>query len=219
MTIELFVFPPSPRAFKAIAVARHLGLDFTLRHVDLTKGEQNTPEFTALNPNNRMPVLRDGSYVLWESEPIMQYLALQRPESGLLPKDERGRLDVMRWQFWNIAHWDSACAIFAFEYIAKPFFRGINEPDQAALAKAAESFHRSAKVLDGHLKGRKFVVGDALTLADFSIGSDLILTEMAHYPIEPYGEIKRWYKTLTALPAWQKTAAEAAFPARPAAAQ
>ena len=61
MSIELYVFPPSPRAFKVMAVANHLGLDCTLHIVDLTKGEQNTPQYAALNPNMRMPTLKDGT--------------------------------------------------------------------------------------------------------------------------------------------------------------
>ena len=88
MTIELYVFPPSPRAFKVMAVANHLGLDHTLRMVDLRKGEQTTPQYAALNPNMRMPTLKDGDYVLWEANAIAQYPASKRPDSGLLPKDE-----------------------------------------------------------------------------------------------------------------------------------
>src|SRR5262249_28684659 len=56
-----------------------------------------------------------------------------------------------------------------------------------------------------------------LTLADFGIGSAMILAERAHYPVEPYGEIKRWYATLRALPAWQTTLAQSAPPAQAAA--
>src|SRR6266699_6053721 len=205
MTIELYVFPPSPRAFKVMAVANHLGLDYEIRFVDLRKGDQKAPQYAALNPNMRMPTLKEGDYVLWESSAIAQYLAAKKPESGLLPQAERRRLDVMRWQFWEHAHWDPACAVFAFEYVAKPLLFGKSEPDQAALAKGTEAFHRAAKVLDGQLAGRKFVTGDNLTLADFSLGAALNLAEIAHFPIEPYGEIQRWYGTLRALPAWQKT--------------
>jgi glutathione S-transferase len=217
MTIELYAFPPSPRAFKVMAIANHLGLDWTLRFIDLRKGDQKAPEYAALNPNMRMPTLKEGDYVLWESSAIGQYLASKRPGSGLFPADERARLDVNRWQFWEHAHWDPACAVFAFEYVAKALMFGNSEPDQAALAKGTEAFHRVAKVLDGHLKGRKFVTGDTLTLADFGIGSALNLAEMAHYPVEPYGEIKRWYRDLSALPAWQKTLAQCAMPAAAAA--
>jgi glutathione S-transferase len=63
MSIEIYAFPPSPRAFKVMAVANHLGLDWTLRMLDITKGEQNTPQYAALNPNMRMPTLKDGDYV------------------------------------------------------------------------------------------------------------------------------------------------------------
>jgi glutathione S-transferase len=213
MTIELYAFPPSPRAFLVMSVANHLGIDWTLRTIDLRKGDHKTPEYAALNPNMRMPVLKDGDYVLWESNAIAQYLALKKPESGLLPKDELKRLDVTRWQFWDQAHWLPACATYAFEYVAKPLVLGIKDgPDMAAIAKGEEQFHRAAKVLDGQLKGRKFVTGDTLTLADFSIGSAMNLAEMAHYPIEPYGEIKRWHAGLRVLPTWQKTLAQCALP-------
>jgi glutathione S-transferase len=218
MTIELYVFPPSPRAFKVMAVANHLGIDTVIRFIDLTKGEQNKPEFAALNPNKRMPVLKDGEYILWESGAIMQYLAGKKPESGLLPSDERGRLDVTRWQFWDVAHWDPACAIFLFENLVKPVVLKSGNPDPAALAKGGELFDRAASVLDGQLKGRKFVLGEKPTLADFSIGAPLHYADMAHFPLAPYPEIKHWYASLCALPAWQKTLAQCALPATAAAA-
>jgi glutathione S-transferase len=205
MSIELYVFPPSPRAFKVMAVANHLGIDSTLRVIDLPKGDQKSPQYAALNPNMRMPTLKDGDYVLWESNAITQYLAGKKPESGLLPKDEPGRLDVTRWQFWDVAHWDPACAVFLFENLVKPMILKSGEPDPAALAKGAELFHRAASVLDGQLKGKKFVTGERLTVADFSLGAPLNYAEMARFPIEPYGEIKRWHATLAALPAWRKT--------------
>jgi glutathione S-transferase len=218
MTIELYAFPPSPRAFKAIAVANHLGIEFTLRMIDLLKGEHKTPEYAALNPNQMMPTLKDGDYVLWESNAIAQYLAGRKPQSGLLPGDERGRLDVTRWQFWDVAHWDPACEVLLLENFVKPNFLGITERDDTAVAKATEHFHRAAAVLDGTLKGRKYVTGEALTLADFSLGAPLNYATQGRFPIEPYGEIRRWHASLMALPAWQKTMAQGALPGAAAAA-
>src|SRR5256886_7389630 len=171
---ELYVFPPSPRAFKVMALANYLGIEPTLHMLDLIKGEQKSPQYAALNPNMRMPTLKEGDYVLWESSAIAQYLAAKKPESGLLPQAERRRLDVMRWQFWEHAHWDPACAGVAFEYVAKPIVLGINEPDMIAIAKGTEAFHRAANVLDGHLENKRFVTGDTLTLADFGIGSAVL---------------------------------------------
>src|SRR5262249_46926223 len=91
------------------------------------------------------------------------------------------------------------------------------EPDPAALAKGAESFHRAAQVLDGQLKGKKFVTGDTLTVADFSLGAPLNLADMARLPVEAYAEIKRWYETRRALPARQATRAQCTMPAAAAA--
>jgi glutathione S-transferase len=214
---ELYVFPPSPRAFKVMAIANYLGIEPTLHVLDLINGEQKSPQYAALNPNMRMPTLKDGDYVLWESNAILQYLAAKRPESGLLPVDEKGRLDVTRWQFWDLAHWDPTCAVFIFENVVKSAVLKSGEPDPAAIAKGTESFHRVAQVLDGHLKGKKFVTGDTLTVADFSLGAPLNYADMARLPLEPYGEIKRWYATLRPLPAWQKTLAQSALPAAAAA--
>jgi len=210
MTIELYVFPPSPRAFKVMAVANYLGIETRLHIVDLVKGDQKTPEFAALNPNMRMPVLKHGDYVLWESNAIQQYLALRKPELGLFPGDERKRLDITRWQFWDLAHWDAACAIYLFENVVKAIVVKSGEPDPAALARGAELFHRAAKVLDGHLKGKRFVTGDNLTIADFSLGASLNFRDMARLPLEFYPEIRRWHAGLCALPAWSKTLGESA---------
>ena len=218
MSIEIFAFPPSPRAFKAIAVANHLDLDVAVRALDFQRGDHKAPDYTALNPNQMMPTLRDGDYVLWESNAIAQYLACRKPQSGLLPSDERGRLDVTRWQFWDLAHWDPAVEVQLLENFVKPVLLGGGEPDAAEVAKGTERFHRAAGVLDGQLKGRKYVTGDALTLADFALGAPLNYAAEGRFPLENYPEIRRWHTSLMTLPAWQKTIAQSPLPQRAAAA-
>jgi glutathione S-transferase len=212
--MKLHVFPLSPRAFKVLAVANHLGLDYEQKFVDLAKGEQRLPEFAALNPNMVMPVLEeDDGFGLWESNAITQYLAAKKPASGLMPTDIRKAADVNRWQMWDMANWDPACAMLIFENFVKGALgRGV--PDPAEIAKGEEKFHKAAKILDDQLRGRKFITGEALTVADFSIGAPLNLVQPAKIPLEPYAEIKRWHETLCSLPAWQKTlAAQRAAPA------
>ena len=81
---------------------------------------------------------------------------------------------------------------------------GAGEPDPVKLQEGEQNFHRCAQILNDNLKGRKYVTGDSLTLADFSLGAWLNTAERAQYPLGPYGEIKRWYESLRALPAWQK---------------
>lgn len=204
--MNLHVFPPSPRSFKVLALAEHLGLDYKVRMVDLTKGDQNRPEFVALNPNKRVPVLEEDGFVLWESNAILQHLAAKKPESGLLPADALQRADVTRWQCWDLAHWDPACATLIFERLVKKLF-SLGEADPAEIAKGEERFHRSAAILDAHLKNRRFIAGAALTVADFSIGAPLNLAQPAGLPLTQYQEIKRWHATLCELPAWRKALA------------
>jgi glutathione S-transferase len=110
--MKLHVAPPSPRAFKVIALANYLRLEYELQPVDLIKGDQMRPQFAALNPNKKMPVLEDDGFVLWESNAITQYLASKKPAAGLLPEDPRRRAEVNRWQFWEVAHWDPTCGPF-----------------------------------------------------------------------------------------------------------
>src|SRR6185295_4965104 len=110
MAIKLHVFPVSPRAFKVLFAAHQMGVDYELKFINLFKGEQNAPEFRALNPSGRMPVLEDGDYVLWESNAIVNYLAAQKPDAGMLPSDTKDRLAVEKWQYFDSNHWDPTCA-------------------------------------------------------------------------------------------------------------
>jgi len=204
MSLRLHVFPPSPRGFKVLVVAHHLGIDYEFVLCDLTKGDQKSAAYAAINPNQRMPSLEDGDFRLWESNAIIQYLATKKPEVGLLPSDEKARADVARWQFWESTTWDPACAILVFERAVKRFFGG-GAPDPVEVEKGLQRFHRAAKVLDAHLRGRTYVCGDRLTLADFALAADLTMTEAAQLPLEDYGEIRRWAGRLAELPAWQRT--------------
>jgi glutathione S-transferase len=202
--MKLHVAPPSPRAFKVLALANHLGLDYELRPVDLVKGDNMRPEFAALNPNRMMPVLEDDGFVLWESNAILQYLAAKKPESGLLPSDPRGRADVNRWQFWEIAHWDSTCGTLLFERLVKRLF-GLGDASAAEIEKGEQKFRRFGDVLNGNLVGRPFITGDHLTVADFSIGAWLNFAQAARYPIDGFREITRWHSGLMELPAWRES--------------
>src|SRR5262245_13116194 len=201
--MRLHVFPPSPRATKVTALANHLGLDCDVRVVDLLKGEQHAPAFAALNPNERMPVLEDDDFVLWESNAILHYLATKKPASGLWPSDVRAQADVLRWHSWEAAHWFPACAILAFERVIKNV-SGQGEPDPDAEAKGETHFHRWAAVLNAHLQDRTWLLGNTLTIADFAVGAPMTVAVPARYPTEKYPEITRWYERLAALPAWQK---------------
>jgi glutathione S-transferase len=201
--MRLYLFPPSSRALGVVALKNHLALDCELRPIDLGRGDQRTPEYVALNPNQKMPTLEDDGFVLWESNAILFYLASKRPERGLWPADARGQADVMRWLAWQSAHWDAeSCGMVAFEKSSKAVL-GLGAPDPAFIARGEANFARFAAVLDDHLKGRAWIAGERLTIADFSIGALVPTAQRMELPIGGFREIGRWYESLMALPAWR----------------
>jgi glutathione S-transferase len=203
--MKLHVFPPSPNARKVMFVAQHLGIPHEVQIVDLSKGDQRTPEYLKLNPNGVMPTLTDGDFTLWESEAIMQYLCSKKPGQTLWPSDPRMQADVSRWQAWNLANWQPACGTCLYENLVKGFFGG-GAPDPARVADGEERVKRYGKILDDHLKGRRFVVGDSLTLADVSTGVFHALAGPGRLPIQGFKEIQRWAASLNEMPAWKATA-------------
>ena len=122
--MRLYLFPLSTRVLALVALKNHLALDCELKPIDLGRGDQLTPEYVALNPNKKMPTLKDGEFVLWESNAILFYMAAQRPESGLWPADLRGQADVLRSLAWQSAHLDAeSYGMVAFEKGSKAVLR------------------------------------------------------------------------------------------------
>jgi glutathione S-transferase len=206
MTVKLYTFPLSPRSFKVLWAANHAGVDFELKLVDFTKGGQTAPDFVALNPNGRAPVLEENGYVLWESNAIVEYLAAKNPGLGLLPPETPARLQATKWLYWESAHFDPACAVFAVERVVKALFnRGAEDP--AEIARGNQLFERAGKVLDGALGQHRYVAGDTFTVADLSIGAAMCIADQARFPIENFRGIQRWLTELKAMPSWVKTRA------------
>ena len=202
--MKLYSNPFSPNARRAALVAKHLGLAVETVTLDFGKGELRKPEFLALNPNGRVPVLVDGDFVLTESRAIMQYLASKKPEAGLLPSDERGRADVTRWQLWDAEHFAAATNTIVFEKMLKPMM-GLGETSAAAVTDALGRFERAAKVLDAHLKGRDWIVGRSLTIADYTLGCALMYAGPCELSLDPYPNIKAWMGRIRELDAWRQT--------------
>ncbi|MEW6281631.1 MAG: glutathione S-transferase family protein [Candidatus Eremiobacterota bacterium] len=203
--MKLYSFPPSPNHRKVAATAMHLGLNLDFEMTDLSKGDQQKPEFLAMNPNGMIPTLKDGDFCMWESNAIMVYLCSKVPGNTLYPADPTVQADILRWMFWQAAHWGRACGILLYENFVKRMFTGM-DPDGAKVAEGTEMFHRYAKVLNDHLAGREWLVGSKPTLADFSVGCFLMYKDAAGFPMADYPVISAWYSRLEQLDAWKKTA-------------
>jgi glutathione S-transferase len=211
MTIKLHGFPLSPRAFKAFFAAHQMAVPYEFALVNFATGDNRTPGFTKMNPNQRMPVLEHDGFYLWESNAIVNYLAGQSPDSGYLPADAKARATTQQWQFWEANHWDPACAVFMFENVVKKLF-GRGEPDPNEIKRGTELMARLGPVLDGQLAKTRYVTGDRITVADLSLAPTLSGAEPAQMPIGEYRHIQRWMAEISALPSWQKAKAMQAQP-------
>jgi glutathione S-transferase len=192
---------------KACAVAGSLGLQIDYVFVDLRKGEQTRPEYLAINPNGKVPSLVDGEKKLWEADAIICHLA-QRAEPALWPRSAPQQIDVVRWMSWNSQHLYRHAGSLYFEYLIKPWV-GMGEPDPSKVAEAQGFFRKHAGVLDQHLKGRKWLLGDDLSVADFSVAVALPYAKSAAMPLDEFPHVQRWHDQLNAFEAWRNP-----FPAR-----
>lgn len=186
---------------KACAVARYLNVPIDYVHVDLGKGENRTPEYLAVNPNGKVPAFEDGDLKLWEANAIMCYLA-RAAGSDLWPGDAR-QIEVIRWLSWNSEHFTRHAGSLYFQNIVKPAL-GFGAPDEAAVKEATGFVRRFGAVLNDHLRGRKYLVGDALTVADFAVAATLPYAAKAKIPVEEFPEVMRWHARLNELPAWRE---------------
>ena len=185
------------------ATVQHLGL--TAEVIDPSFGDLKTPEYLAMNPNGKVPLLVDGELKLWESRAIMQYVASTKPGNTLWPSDPKRQADIARWQFWEASHLSKGTGAFAFERLFKKMFMK-QDADPVALAAGEKEWNTFAPVLNAQLEGRKWILGDELTLADFSVGACFSYAEASGLPWDQYPHIKAWYARLSEVPAWKNTA-------------
>ena len=198
--MKLYYFETlNPR--KACAVARYLGSPVEFVRIDLAKGEHKRPEFLAINPNGKVPAFADGDTKLWEADAIMAYLA--KVEGSDLFPDGNRQIEMMRWLSWSSQHFTRHAGALYFQHLIKPKF-GLGEPDAKAVEEATGFFKQFAQVLNDHLRGRKYLLGDTLTIADFSVGVALPYAGKIKLPLSSYPEIERWHARLNELPAWRE---------------
>lgn len=187
---------------KVCTTAKYLGIELDYVKLDPARGEHMLPEHLARNPNGKVPVLIDGDRVLWESAAIMTHLAL-KAESDLFPvRDTQRLVDVMRWVSWDAFHFASHGGAMYFERVIKPRLMGAS-PDLSVIEKRMPLWQRSAQVIDAHLAGRSYLVGERLSIADFCASVLLTQAEEIGLPLAPFPNLRRWYEALMELDAYR----------------
>ena len=201
----LYTTPLSANGRKALAVARHLEVDARIELVDVYRGEGRTPAFLAINPQGKIPTLVDGDFVLWESNAIIQYLDEAYGGSALSSREPRRRADVARWLFWEAAHWQPSLIPVLAAFVGHRVLPdGVRPP---ATTVRWDDAPPSLAFLETQLSERRFLVGDALTLADFAVAGMMTYARAAAFPFVAFPHIARWYGRIETLDAWKATAA------------
>jgi glutathione S-transferase len=150
------------RSIRALWALNELGAEFEFVPVNILAGEHRHPEFLRINPAGKVPVLVDGDMVLTESAAIVMYLAEKYPDKGLLPADREQLGQAYRW------------VMFAMTELEQPLWRITRHswlyPEDKRIPEeipiASQEFIAMATILDNHMAGRQFIVGDTMTIAD-----------------------------------------------------
>jgi len=169
-------------------------LDLPFEHTE------SDPALRAKNPNNLIPVIQDGDFVLWESNAICRYLARKQPARTLLPSDTAAQALTEQWMDWQATELNSS---WRYSFIAL-VRKAPTHTDPAAIAASVASWNANMRILDAHFaQGGQFVTGEFFTLADVLLG--LATHRWLHSPIErPHLDaVLAYYQRLSVRPAFR----------------
>lgn len=201
--MKLYSNKQSPSCKRAIVAAHELGLKLDVVDMDFAKGDMQKPEYLAKNPMGKVPTFEDDDgYTLWESPAIVAYLASKNPQANLVPSDPRARAEVARWTCWNASHFESAVFRVAFEKLVKPYLG--QQPEEAKIAEGKEWFNRFAPVINAHLEGKTWVLGNAFSAADINLGTTVELGAACGLDLAQYRHLTAWLGRLQARESWKK---------------
>lgn len=166
--LKLYEFPPT-RSIRVRWTLQELEVPFEGVTVNMMAGEHRSPEFLSINPAGKVPALVDGEMSLTESMAILLYLAERYPEKGFLPQDLGDRAELYRWLFYTATELEQP--LWRIAKHTNLYAEAERLPAEIPLAK--RDFIRAARVMEAHMQGREFVVGESVTVGDFALGYTL----------------------------------------------
>ena len=204
--IDLYYWP-TPNGWKITTMLEEVGLPYNVIPINIGKGDQFKPEFLAISPNNKMPAIVDhdgpgGQPIsVFESGAILQYLG--RKTGQFYPADERARMEVDQWLFWQMGGFGPMLGQTHHFRIYAP------EKVPYAIDRYTNETNRLYGVLNKRLADREFVAG-AYSIADMAIAPWAKLWERQGQNIDDFPHAKRWLDAVLARPAVQRGLAVAA---------
>jgi GSH-dependent disulfide-bond oxidoreductase len=190
-----FYTAATPDTYKVSVALEEMRLPYTAVNVDLTRGEQKTPAFLAINPNGRVPALIDDGFAIFESGAILVYLA---EKSGmLLPADAHGRSRVLQWLMFQVG------GVGPMMGQANMFYRYFPEKIPAAIARYQTEGRRLFGVLDGQLADHEYLAGD-YSIADIANWCWVRTAKWSGIDTDGLPHLHRWLAAIGDRPAVQR---------------
>ena len=201
--IELYYWP-TPNGWKITIMLEELGVPYRVKYVNIGKGDQFAPDFLKISPNNRMPAIVDpqgpgGEPIsVFESGAIRQYLG--RKHGRFYPSDERARVAVDEWLFWQVG------GLGPMAGQAHHFRQYAPEQIQYGIDRYTNEVNRLYGVMNKRLDGRDFLAGD-YSIADMACIGWVIPHERQGQDLNDFPNLKRWFETMMARPAVERAVA------------
>ncbi len=198
--IELHYWP-TPNGWKISIMLEELGVPYAVKYVNISKGEQFEPDFLKIAPNNRMPAIidpegPDGQPIsVFESGAILQYLG--RKYGRFYPTDERARVEVDQWLFWQMG------GLGPMAGQANHFRNYAPEKIQYGIDRYTNEVNRLYGVMNRRLADRPYLAGE-YSIADMACIGWVNQYEGAGQNLDDFPHLKRWFEAVKARPAVQK---------------
>jgi glutathione S-transferase len=197
--LQLWVRRNAYNVQKPLWLLAELDLEFRHHDVGSNKGDLETPGFLALNPQSRIPVLKDAEAIVWESNSVLRYLANRFDATHLYPRDALQRSQVERWMDWELASLQPAFIDLFWGYYRTP----AQARDAAAIADAQQRCRRFFKALDRQLGEGPYLAGDYFSLADIACGVCLYRYFNMGLEVDSPSQVSGWYQRLSQRAAFQ----------------
>lgn len=202
--LTLYTTAISANGRKVLALATYLELGVDVRTVNVYRGEGQTPAYRAINPWGKVPTLQDGELVLWESNGILVYMAEGHANCRLWSRDTKARANMLRWLFWESAHWQPVLTKVMGARAAQLLF-----PERAGAPAPTRwddaEVEKLLGVLELELSQHRYVCGSELSIADFSLAGMTTYFGAAGFPSARFPAISAWIGRMNDVPAWRTT--------------
>jgi glutathione S-transferase len=174
------------RAFRALWVAKELGLEYEYLPIEIGDAGASAPEFRRLNPNGRLPFIDDSGFALFESLAITLYLAKKHSDGKLYPATLEGQAKAWQWSFWAIAEVDRGVNIWSLHAIRLP----AAERDAAKRDEALKVLVAPFKVLDAAVSQQAYLLGGEFTVADLNVAA--VISRAIDMDLSAVPTLKAW---------------------------